>query len=413
MCFLLILLSQDSAVDRYLAERDPAARKRILAEIRAPIAEVEVELRKPPRRAEAPTGKVKKRLKADHPLAVEFDVDLWVPKGYTPARTWRLLVSLHGQGGNGEGQGPRWWDDLDRAGDTILVCPTAGRGGWGRSLLGHAYILTALRDAMATYAVDPDLVFLDGASMGGNGSFEFACLYPDRFAGAAPRSGGPLFRYLPPAPGEKERRVTAELLENLLPLPVYWVVGAKDPEVPNAWVQIARAQLEALKVDLTFREYPEGGHEWFPQEDAKVLEWMGTKRRDPYPRRVGLATQERLFNRSFWLEIAEFKGKEAIKRGFMDLEKKNIEDRTIFADMVQVRGELAPEANEIRVTAAGARTIRVYLHPKMVDLSKPVTVTVNGTKSRHAPKPSLETLLESARRDRGLLYTATVDVGVP
>ena len=44
---------------------------------------------------------VKKKLKADHPLAVEFEYVLWVPKDYAPDRTWRLIVSLHGQSGNG------------------------------------------------------------------------------------------------------------------------------------------------------------------------------------------------------------------------------------------------------------------------------------------------------------------------
>ena len=47
---LAALLQGDSAVERYLAEKDKAARARILAEIRVPIAEVEAELRKPPRR---------------------------------------------------------------------------------------------------------------------------------------------------------------------------------------------------------------------------------------------------------------------------------------------------------------------------------------------------------------------------
>ena len=94
--------------------------------------------------------------------------------------------------------------------------------------------------------------------------------------------------------------------------------------------------METLKVDLTLREFPEGGHEWFPQE-----------------------------------------------------------------------------SNEIRVTSAGARELRIYFHEKMVDLSRPVIVNVSGLRSRHDVKPSLQVLLESARRDRGLLYTAAVNVRVP
>jgi hypothetical protein len=49
----------------------------------------------------------------------------------------------------------------------------------------------------------------------------------------------------------------------------------------------------------------------------------------------------------------------------------------------------------------------------MVDYSRPLTVTVNASRSKFDVKPSLETLLESARRDRGLLYTASVKVKVP
>jgi hypothetical protein len=261
--------------------------------------------------------------------------------------------------------------------------------------------------------VDPDLVFIDGASMGGNGSFQFACRYPDLFAGAAPRSGGPMFRYVPAGADRKDRTVVAEELENLAATPLYWVVGAKDPEVPNAWVKAARVQLDALGLDFTFREYPDGGHEWFPQENARVLEWMGTKRRTANPPRVAVYTNERAFSRAFWLEIAEFKGKEVIKRGFMDFDKKQIEERLVFQDEIQVRAEILREQNEVKVTASGAREVRIYLHERMVDFSKPVTVAVNGSRSRFDVKPSLEVLLESARRDRGLLYTASVKARVP
>ncbi len=415
MIAALLLLLQETPVERYLAEKDKAARARVLAGIKAAPAEVEAELRRPPRRADAPQkGQVvRKRLKAEHPLAVEFEYVLWVPADYDPARRHRLIVSLHGQNGTGDGFIRNWLADVQREGGTFLLCPTAGRGGWGRSLLGHAYILTSLRDVLATYPVDPDLVFLDGASMGGNGSFEFACQYPDLFAGAAPRAGGPMFRYLPLAPGTKDRQVTTEGIENLVATPVYWVIGAKDHEVPYAWVKVAKAQLDALRFDFTYKEFPDGGHEWFPQENAAVFEWMKTKRRDAYAPRVAIWTQDRTFRRRFWLEIAEFKGKELLKRGYMDASSKTIEDRMLFQAPITVRGELVPGKNEIRISATGARELRIYLHEKMLDLSKPVAVTVNNSRSTYAAKASLETLLESARRDRGLLYSASIRVRVP
>lgn len=408
---LLAVLLQATPIDRYLQEPDKVARARILSEIKAPIAVVEAALRLPPKRTPVDVrGQiVKKKIRNQHPLGVDFDYVLWVPKDYDPDKTWRLIVSLHGQNGNGEGFLKNWLADVQRDGATFLLCPTAGRGGWGASLLGYHHVLDAMRDVTATYAIDLDRIYLDGASMGGNGSFQFACFYPDLFAGIAPRSGGPLFRKAT----KDDKNVTAEGLENLMATPLYWIVGAKDPEVNNAWVHAARAQLDPLRSDFTFKEFPDGGHEWFPQENAAVLEWMGTKKRDAYAPRVAIDTQERAYNRNFWLEIAEFAGKENLKRGYKDLDGKVIEERTCFLDHAHAKAELAKDANEIRITATGIREIRVYLGETMVDYAKPLTVTINGSRSKFDLKPSLETLMESARRDRGLLYTASVKVRVP
>jgi hypothetical protein len=261
--------------------------------------------------------------------------------------------------------------------------------------------------------VNPFFVYIDGAAMGGNVSFQFACVYPDLFAGTAPRSGGPVFRYTLGGQNQKEKILVAEGLENLLGTPLYWTIGAKDPEVANAWVHLAKEKIDSLKLDCVFQEYPNGGHEWFPQENAKILAWMGTKRRSAYPPRVGIETNERMFNRSFWLEVSDFKGKEIIKRGYMDFEKKPIEERLVFQEEIRARGELSTETNEIKLSATGARELRVYLHERMVDFTKPVAITINGSRSTYTARPSLETLLESARRDRGLLYTAMVKVKVP
>jgi len=64
--------------------------------------------------------------------------------------------------------------------------------------------------------------------------------------------------------------------------------------------------LQTLKVDLTLREFPEGGHEWFPQENGNVLAWLRGKKRATYPDFMRWVTQERIFSRCGWIEIAEF-----------------------------------------------------------------------------------------------------------
>src|SRR5438552_10419917 len=146
MLLILVACLQESPIDRYLAEKDKTARARILTEIKSPLADVEAELRKPPKRpaVDARGQIVKKKLKADHPFAVEFEYVLWVPQDYAPDRAWRLIVSLHGQGGNGDQCLRNWLGDAQREGHTFVLCPSAGRGGWGHSTLGYHYILDSL-----------------------------------------------------------------------------------------------------------------------------------------------------------------------------------------------------------------------------------------------------------------------------
>jgi pimeloyl-ACP methyl ester carboxylesterase len=413
LLFLLLPALQESALERYLREPDPRTRAAIRADLRMSLAEAERAIRENvpafPESA-APGTTVRRKTVADHPRAVPFEYLLRIPARYTPARRWPILVVLHGQGGTADDSLRRWLPEAARLEDWFVLAPMAGRGGWGRSLLGHAYVFTALREAARSFAIDPDRVFLDGASMGGNGAFQLACAYPDRFAAVCARSGGPAFRRAAPGP---EAPVEAEGLENLLATPVYWIVGARDPKLPYAWVKQARARLEELGAPLVYREYPEGGHEAFPQQNGAVLDWMSARRRDAYPLRVGLATSERLFNRAFWLEIEAFREPERVERRFTDFEGDVLETRRALAGEVRVRAELRRDANEIRVTASGARELRIYLHERMVDFDRPLGVTANGTRSTFTARPSLETLLESARRDRGLLYTAVVSVRIP
>src|SRR5579862_9384556 len=86
MLLFLALLLQDDPVERYLAEKDKAARSRLLSEIKLPLPDVEAELRRPPKHDPAQsTGQiVRKKIRNQHALGAEFEVVLWVPQNYTP-----------------------------------------------------------------------------------------------------------------------------------------------------------------------------------------------------------------------------------------------------------------------------------------------------------------------------------------
>ncbi len=186
MLLLLALLLQEGPIEKYLVEKDKSVRTRLLSEIRLSPAEAEAELRKPPKRpaVDVKGQIVKKKIRNQHALGTEFEYVLWVPADYTPEKSWRLILSLHGQSGNGDQFIRNWLGDVQKDGATFLLCPSAARGGWGGSTLGHHHVLDPLRDVMATYAIDPDQVFITAL----------------RWAGTAPSSSPASIPTSSPAP---------------------------------------------------------------------------------------------------------------------------------------------------------------------------------------------------------------------
>ncbi|MCD4728408.1 MAG: hypothetical protein K8R46_12145, partial [Pirellulales bacterium] len=68
-----------------------------------------------------------------------------------------------------------------------------------------------------------------------------------------------------------------------------------------------------------------------------------------------------------------------------------------------------------KLTSENARRVRLYLHPKMVDFSKPIVVTANGAAVFDAKvEPNLGTMIELVREfdDRGRIFHAAIDVDI-
>ncbi len=148
-----------------------------------------------------------------------------VPAGYDAARTWPVVLVLHGGGGNawqmrdfvcpdGDRDSPGCMNALaDREGFLVVYAngtgarfaPNArtwnaggGSDGWqcvsGRACaegIDDVAYFGALLDGLAAgYAVDPNRVFATGISNGGAMAHRLACELGDRIAAAAPVAGG-------------------------------------------------------------------------------------------------------------------------------------------------------------------------------------------------------------------------------
>ncbi|MDR0763383.1 MAG: prolyl oligopeptidase family serine peptidase [Bacteroidales bacterium] len=131
--------------------------------------------------------------------------------------------------------------------------------------------ITMVRELIDRYLAQPDIdsnrVYISGLSMGGFGTFDIVCRYPEIFAAAIPICGG-----VNPA------RLTGDGVKN-----VYWRIfhGAVDVIVPVSNSRKADSALAMLGADVEYIEYPDVNHNvWdyvFVRPD--YLSWLFGKMR--------------------------------------------------------------------------------------------------------------------------------------
>ncbi|MEO8012036.1 MAG: malectin domain-containing carbohydrate-binding protein [Dokdonella sp.] len=126
---------------------------------------------------------------------------LFVPPDTLPAKTYPLIVFLHGSGeagtdntsqlNNGANGAMQLVSDANLAFEkTFMAAPQCPHGDscWANGI-SLAQLNTMIDRIAADYAIDPDRIHVTGLSMGGNGTWSLALNRPDRFASAVPMSG--------------------------------------------------------------------------------------------------------------------------------------------------------------------------------------------------------------------------------
>jgi predicted peptidase len=120
---------------------------------------------------------------------------LHTPTGRAPRGGWPLILFLHGSGERGNdgkkqstvGIGPAIQENAV-GWLAVVLMPQCPRGQqWLGEPLALAYEL--LNQIEQQYQTNPRRVYLTGLSMGGYGSWNLGCLYPQRFAAIAPICG--------------------------------------------------------------------------------------------------------------------------------------------------------------------------------------------------------------------------------
>jgi predicted peptidase len=202
--------------------------------------------------------------KTELPESINSSYLVYLPQGYDPqsSQRWPFILFLHGAGERGSDiehvrlQGlPKI---LEHKTDFPFIvvspqCSAAQR--WSSDALS-----AALDEAVSTYNVDTDRIYLTGLSMGGYGTWDLAMAYPRKFAAIAPICGG----------GDVGRVCT------LQHLPIWVFHGAKDTIVPVEYSEKLVAALQNCGGNVRFTVYPDAEHDSWTQTYAnpELYSWL-------------------------------------------------------------------------------------------------------------------------------------------
>jgi len=303
-----------------------------------------------------------------------------------------LFIGLHGGGGSASDSGAQAMSFGFPKG-CLAVFPTAltrpAVTEWNREREAE-YVLALIEELKRTYDIDTNRIYLFGLSMGGWGTFCIGSHHADVFAGLAPCAAGVC------EPSVDREKCT--IFANLRNTPIRWYHGERDnnppPDHPSFGVRQAAKRLEALQKEqggyaFEYKEYPGLGHAAPPDGFGPIFDWLVKQQRNPCPSKVVWEPHRRYGRHFFWLKVAS------------------------PTPGTRIEAEIDRKKNSVTVkTKAIEGGWTIFLNEKLVDLNKPVVVTVNGErkfsgKLSRSLTAAVETI--AAKRDPEMIFTARID----
>ena len=270
--------------------------------------------------------------------------------GTKPKDGWNLYLSLHGGGGAPARVNDRQWENqvrLYQPADSLYIAPRAPTDNWNLWHEPHVDALFGrlIEDAIVVGEVNPNRVYVMGYSAGGDGVYQLAPRMADRWAAAAMMAGHP--------------NDASPLGLRNIGFTVH--VGANDGAykrnaVAAEWKQkLAGLRLADPEGYAHEVQLHEGRGHWMNLQDKVALDWMARFTRDPLPLKVAWHQSAVTHDRFYWLALP----KGQARAGQTIIAKREGQDVTIEK-------------------AEGGEELIVLLNDAMVDLDKPVKVTMDG-----------------------------------
>lgn len=414
------------ATRRYLLESRPLQREELWKEIKSEEAATPkfvaliLENMKPPK---SPPRSAKET-PAQYEISVpsfqsgkNFTYCVQLPPEYDPNKKYPAIVSLHGERSEPINQlnwwcGP-WTEKVNAQGKKvyerygqasrygyIVVAPKWTEKGipYDFSAVPCAATLYCLRDALRTFSIDVDRVFLAGFYTGADAVWDVALGRPDLWAGIIPICG-------------EAKYTTGILKKNAEFVPVYGVGG----ELDGGKIIASRETLDwgmdlSKPFDMTYVLYKGRGQETFAEETAKIFEWMGVRSRRFMSPDERVAYSARPWDNFFWCaELFDFPSNAMVD----PLYTRNLglmyrPAKTEFFKVVN---------NRVRVVSNANRGV-IFLSPELVDFDRKIEVLFNGKKltpQSGRVEPSTRVILEDARTraDRQHPFWASLNSELP
>jgi len=186
------------------------------------------------------------------------------PPDWTAARSWPVVLFLHGSEERGDdGVQPSFVGlplAVRRHPDrfpAIIVIPQCRPGLDWKDPAMQTQILAALDAAVSEFHGDPKRLYLTGFSMGGYGTWALAAKHPDRFAAIVVVCGG--IQWPTPARIQDDTPYAA-IADRVARLPIWVFHGTADRNVFVTEAQEMVKLLRARNANVHYTEYPGVAH---------------------------------------------------------------------------------------------------------------------------------------------------------
>jgi poly(3-hydroxybutyrate) depolymerase len=297
-------------------------------------------------------------------------------RGKKPATGWNLFISMHGGGNAGAATNDEQWEnqialvDGYNPKDAIWVAPRAPSDEWNLWFRDEidALFERLIADLVAFDGVDPNHVYLNGYSAGGDGAYQLGPRMADAWAGVGMSAGHPNDA------SPLSLRNTAFAIH----------VGGDD----SAYDRNLKAAEWGMKLDSLAAADP-GGYlhqwqvhagkpHWMDLEDAVSIPFMQAHARDPIPNKVVWRQSGSLRARFYWLAVAP----------------------ADVAAGAEISASYSGQTIELSAVAKVKR-ITLRVSDAMLDQDRPVSVKRDGTELFAAVVPRTIAVLYATLADRG------------